>query len=472
MGRSQSRGRNRGGRGRRGGRGGGPPRERRERAQDANPLQPAIDYAGLPRDDDDATTLTGGLAPELLLPMSPAPPAAAASGSPENGPARVQTEAGSPQRPGDPARPRTGRAAPVFDAIDGVVDDAPALAEETEPAPQRGRGRGRRFGRPRPGEEEHRPGAPTSGATASGSPYAPSAPPPPRAPQPMPGTPAPGGFAPTHGNFAPAQGGGFPQHASPAPAPPLPPPPPLPTSVPASLMKSGVLQISKLERMPLPDLLKESAKDGLEELGSLQKRDVISQIVRARLRKHAIMFVEGCLEILPEGFGFVRSQVHDYLPIPDDVYVSPSLIRKFGLKTGHMLAGAVRAPREGEKYLALARIDSVNGEDTQKLLGKPAFEELTPLYPEKRLVLETKAEEIETRLIDLIAPIGKGQRGLIVSPPRAGKTVLLQKIANSITKNDPDVTLIVLLVDERPEEVTDMERSIRGEVIASTFDEP
>jgi transcription termination factor Rho len=184
------------------------------------------------------------------------------------------------------------------------------------------------------------------------------------------------------------------------------------------------------------------------------------------------MLTDGCVEVLPEGFGFLRPSFNDYLPSADDVFVSQNLIRRYGLKTGHMVAGAVRPPRDNEKYLALARIDAVNDEDPNLAATKTPFEELTPLYPDERLTLETDAEILETRIVDLISPIGKGQRGLIVSPPRAGKTILLQKIANSISRNNPECHLLVLLVDERPEEVTDMERTIRGEVIASTFDEP
>jgi transcription termination factor Rho len=184
------------------------------------------------------------------------------------------------------------------------------------------------------------------------------------------------------------------------------------------------------------------------------------------------MFGEGTLEILPEGFGFLRSVNYNYLPCPDDIYISPSQIRRFDLKTGDTVSGHIRPPKEGEKYFALLKVEAVNFENPEKCKEKIFFDNLTPLYPEERLVLETVPTEVSMRLMDLLTPIGKGQRSLIVAPPYSGKTVLLQKIANSIVHNHPDVVLMVLLIDERPEEVTDMQRSVKGEVIASTFDEP
>jgi transcription termination factor Rho len=244
------------------------------------------------------------------------------------------------------------------------------------------------------------------------------------------------------------------------------------TEIPKSLLSSGVLQIPRVLRMSLTELLAECKKENVTELANTQKNYIAGVVIRARLQKHGFMLTDGCLEVLPEGFGFLRPSFNDYLPSADDVFVSQNLIRRYGLKTGHMVAGAVRPPRDNEKYLALARIDAVNDEDPNLAATKTPFEELTPLYPDERLTLETDAEILETRIVDLISPIGKGQRGLIVSPPRAGKTILLQKIANAISRNNPECHLLVLLVDERPEEVTDMERTIRGEVIASTFDEP
>ncbi|MBI3818917.1 MAG: transcription termination factor Rho [Planctomycetes bacterium] len=252
----------------------------------------------------------------------------------------------------------------------------------------------------------------------------------------------------------------------------------LPTPIPAlheiapALLKSGVLSIQKVEKMTLAELFEECKSEGILDLYSNQKDAVAGAVKRARLRKHGFMLSAGCIEVLPDGFGFLRPAHNDYLPSTDDVFVSQAIIKRHGLKTGHMVEGAVRPPKDNEKYLALSRVDTVNEEDPSVSLTKTPFEELTPIYPNSRLVLETNAETIETRIIDLISPIGKGQRGLIVSPPRAGKTVLLQKIANAISKNNPECHLLVLLVDERPEEVTDMERSINGEVIASTFDEP
>ena len=184
------------------------------------------------------------------------------------------------------------------------------------------------------------------------------------------------------------------------------------------------------------------------------------------------MFGEGTLEILSEGFGFLRSTNYNYLPCPDDIYISPSQIRRFDLKTGDIVGGHIRPPKEGEKYFALLKVEAVNYGDPEKCKDKIFFDNLTPLYPNQRIILETVPKEISMRIMDFLTPLGKGQRALIVAPPYSGKTVLLQKIANSITANNPDVILMVLLIDERPEEVTDMQRSVKGEVIASTFDEP
>ncbi|HEX8991726.1 MAG TPA: transcription termination factor Rho, partial [Anaerolineales bacterium] len=204
----------------------------------------------------------------------------------------------------------------------------------------------------------------------------------------------------------------------------------------------------------------------------LRKQDLIFKILQAQSEKEGHIFAEGVLEILPDGYGFLRSPDYNYLPGPDDIYVSPSQIRKFDLKTGDTVSGQVRPPHEGEKYFALVKIEAVNFESPDEARNKILFDNLTPLYPQGRLKLETVRENISGRVMDLLTPIGKGQRGLIVSPPRTGKTMLLQSIANSITTNHPEVVLIVLLIDERPEEVTDMQRSVKGEVISSTFDEP
>jgi len=203
----------------------------------------------------------------------------------------------------------------------------------------------------------------------------------------------------------------------------------------------------------------------------LRKQEMIFKILEAQTEKNGLIFAEGVLEILPDGFGFLRAPDYNYLPGPDDIYVSPSQIRRFDLRTGDTVSGQVRPPKEGERYFALLKVEAVNFENPELVKEKILFDNLTPLFPNQRFRLETTGDEISMRIMDLITPLGKGQRGLIVSPPRAGKTVLLQKIANSITKNHPEVLLIVLLIDERPEEVTDFQRSVKAEVVSSTFDE-
>ncbi|MEP7305018.1 MAG: transcription termination factor Rho, partial [Acidobacteriota bacterium] len=204
----------------------------------------------------------------------------------------------------------------------------------------------------------------------------------------------------------------------------------------------------------------------------LRKQELIFEILKARAEKSGLIFSEGVLETLPDGFGFLRAPDYNYLPGPDDIYVSPSQIRKFDLHTGDTVSGQIRPPKDGERYFALIKVEAVNFEPPERAREKVFFENLTPLYPQEKLSLETEAENLSARVLDMMVPIGKGQRGLIVAPPRTGKTMLLQNIANSITKNHPEVYLIVLLIDERPEEVTDMQRSVQGEVISSTFDEP
>ncbi len=204
----------------------------------------------------------------------------------------------------------------------------------------------------------------------------------------------------------------------------------------------------------------------------LRKQDLIFRILQTQSEKEGHIFAEGVLEILPDGYGFLRSPDYNYLPGPDDIYVSPSQMRKFDLKTGDTISGNVRPPHEGEKYFALVKIEAINFESPEETRNKILFDNLTPLYPQERVKMETVRENISGRVMDLLTPVGKGQRGLIVAPPRTGKTMLLQSIANSITTNHPEVALIVLLIDERPEEVTDMQRSVKGEVISSTFDEP
>ncbi|UCH85769.1 MAG: transcription termination factor Rho [Candidatus Latescibacterota bacterium] len=210
----------------------------------------------------------------------------------------------------------------------------------------------------------------------------------------------------------------------------------------------------------------------IEGTGSMRKQELIFKILEAQTQQNGLIFAEGVLQVLPEGYGFLRSPDYNYLPGPDDIYVSPSQIKKFDLRTGDTISGQIRSPKDSERYFALLRVEAVNFEHPDVAKTKPFFDNLTPLFPEERIDLEHKSDDLSTRLINLLTPIGKGQRGLIVAPPRTGKTILLQKIANSIMANQKDVYLIVLLIDERPEEVTDMERSVKGEVISSTFDEP
>ena len=232
------------------------------------------------------------------------------------------------------------------------------------------------------------------------------------------------------------------------------------------------VSIETLKEMNMSELNKIAKSLKLNNLSGLKKQDLIYKILQAEAEKQGLIFGEGVLEILPDGFGFLRSPNYNYLPCPDDIYVSPSQIRKFNLRTGDTVSGQIRPPKEGEKYFALLKVEAVNFEDPEKAKDKILFDNLTPIYPDERYVLETTSDETSTRIMDLLTPVGKGQRGMIVAPPYSGKTVLLQKFANSITTNYPDVILIVLLIDERPEEVTDMKRSVKGEVISSTFDEP
>jgi transcription termination factor Rho len=230
------------------------------------------------------------------------------------------------------------------------------------------------------------------------------------------------------------------------------------------------LDIRVLKEMKLPDLTRVAKELGVENATGMRKQDLIFSILQAQTEKSGLIFSEGVLECLPDGFGFLRAPEYNYLPGPDDIYVSPSQIRRFDLRTGDTVSGQVRPPKEGERYFALIKVEAVNFEHPDVAREKILFDNLTPLYPENRIRLES--QNMSSRVLDLIAPVGKGQRGLIVAPPRTGKTMLLQAIANAITSNHPEITLIVLLIDERPEEVTDMQRSVKGEVISSTFDEP
>ncbi len=232
------------------------------------------------------------------------------------------------------------------------------------------------------------------------------------------------------------------------------------------------LDIAALKELKISELAKVAKDLGVNGISGLKKQDLIFKVLSAQTEKEGLIFSSGVLEILPDGFGFLRSPNYNYLPCPDDIYVSPSQIRRFDLRTGDIVNGQVRPPKEGERYFALLKVEAVNSENPEESKMKVNFDNLTPIYPNQRLVLETNPKEMSTRIMDLLTPIGKGQRGLIVAPPYSGKTVLLQKIANAITTNTPEAVLIVLLIDERPEEVTDMQRSVKGEVISSTFDEP
>jgi len=236
--------------------------------------------------------------------------------------------------------------------------------------------------------------------------------------------------------------------------------------------KDERVEIAKLKDMKISELNKIAHKLNVEGVSGLRKQDLIFKILQAQAAKEGLMFGEGVLEVLPEGFGFLRSPNYNYLPCPDDIYISPSQIRKFELRTGDTVSGQIRPPKEGEKYFALLKVEAVNFENPEVSKDKILFDNLTPVYPNDKFNLENDPENVSTRIMDLLTPIGKGQRGLIVAQPYSGKTVLLQKIANAITTNHPEVIMIVLLIDERPEEVTDMQRIVKGEVISSTFDEP
>lgn len=232
------------------------------------------------------------------------------------------------------------------------------------------------------------------------------------------------------------------------------------------------LDIDTLKSKKVQELMGIAKDMGISGVSGLKKQELIFKILEHQAQKDGLMFGEGVLEVLPDGFGFLRSPKYNYLPSPDDIYVSPSQIRRFDLRTGDTVSGQIRPPKPGEKYFALLKVEAVNFDNPEKIKDRTLFDNLTPLYPQERFTLESGPGEIETRVIDLLTPIGKGQRGLIVAPPYSGKTVIMQKIANSIMKNQPEVYMIVLLIDERPEEVTEMQRMVRGEVISSTFDEP
>jgi transcription termination factor Rho len=321
---------------------------------------------------------------------------------------------------------------------------------------------------------EPKPAAEAKPAAAESKP--PAVDPKPAAAAPPPPPPPPASATPSTGAGTPPTG---------APVPPAPAsdgPPPIEGHLGAQRRKQGTAQAAKtgaitLDLVELKDMsiqkLNQVAKDmGIAGAAGLRKQELIFKILQTQAEKSGLIFSEGVLECLPDGFGFLRAPEYNYLPGPDDVYVSPSQIRRFDLRTGDTISGQIRPPKEGERYFALIKVDAINFEPPEEARNKIFFDNLTPLYPNERLKLETARDNFSGRVMDLLTPIGKGQRGLIVSPPRTGKTMLLQSIANSITTNHPEVTLIVLLIDERPEEVTDMQRSVRGEVISSTFDEP
>ncbi len=233
-----------------------------------------------------------------------------------------------------------------------------------------------------------------------------------------------------------------------------------------------LMDISELKEMSISKLTQIAKELDIPGATGMRKQEIIFKILQAQTEKSGLIFSEGVLETLPDGFGFLRAPDYNYLPGPDDIYVSPSQIRKFDLRTGDTISGQIRPPKEGERYFALIKVEAINFEPPEMARERVFFDNLTPLYPEEKLRLETLQENLAGRVLDIMTPIGKGQRALIVAPPRTGKTMLLQSVANSITRNHPEVTLIVLLIDERPEEVTDMQRSVHGEVISSTFDEP
>ena len=241
------------------------------------------------------------------------------------------------------------------------------------------------------------------------------------------------------------------------------------------IKQSGDTHIAELQRMSMPELIEEARKENLSDYMGIKKQDLIFRILKERVKLNGLMYGEGTLEILPDGFGFLRSPDYHYLSCPDDIYISPSQIRRFGLRNGAVISGQIRPPKENERYFALLRVEAINYQDPNLLSEKIFFDDLTPLHPDTRIVMETAASEHSTRVVDMIVPVGFGQRGLIVSPPRAGKTILMQDMAKAALKNYPELYVFMLLIDERPEEVTDMERQVKGdncEVISSTFDEP
>jgi transcription termination factor Rho len=250
------------------------------------------------------------------------------------------------------------------------------------------------------------------------------------------------------------------------------PPEPMSAASPPAAPDKKTLDLSELKEMNIQGLNALARELGVEGAAGMKKHDLIFKILQSQTEKSGLLFAEGVLECLPDGYGFLRAPESNYLPGPDDIYVSPSQIRKFDLRTGDTVSGQVRPPKEGERYFALIKVEAINFEPPEMAKDKVLFDNLTPLYPSERIRLETAQDNLTARVLDMMTPLGKGQRGLIVAAPRTGKTMILQNIANSIATNHPEIALIVLLIDERPEEVTDMQRSVKGEVVSSTFDEP
>jgi transcription termination factor Rho len=370
-------------------------------------------------------------------------------------PTEKAAEKAAPAETEKPHRERASKATAVADAPPPAETKPPKEPKEPKAAAEAKESK--------PASEAKEPKAapePKAEAKSAAAPTPPAAPPPPAAAPPPAAPPA----------------------EPPAPATTSDAPPPIEGHLGAQRRKQGQAAAAKagastLDLVELKDMsiqkLNQVAKDmGIAGAAGLRKQELIFKILQTQAEKSGLIFSEGVLECLPDGFGFLRAPEYNYLPGPDDVYVSPSQIRRFDLRTGDTISGQIRPPKEGERYFALIKVDAINFEPPEEARNKIFFDNLTPLYPNERLKLETVRENYSGRVMDLLTPIGKGQRGLIVSPPRTGKTMLLQSVANSITANHPEVTLIVLLIDERPEEVTDMQRSVRGEVISSTFDEP
>jgi len=326
--------------------------------------------------------------------------------------------------------------------------------------------------------------APAKAAVVDAPPPLPP-PPPPRVEAPPPPRPAvpPPTPVPTPSPLAQADGA-----AAPAPSPAAPAPAGAPAADPTAppgqrgpdsndkyeRVKREEIYLSKLQEFTMADLLKFARQEGIKEVMGLKKQEIIYKIIQEKAKQNGLLFGEGVLEVLPEGFGFLRSPKYNYLPCPDDIYISPSQIRRFGMRTGNIISGQIRPPKDGEKYFALLKVELINHSNPDQSQGVVPFESLTATNPSERIRLETDSNDLSMRVMDMMAPLGKGQRALIVAAPRTGKTVLLQKIANAVIKNHPETYLIVLLIDERPEEVTDFKRNLKGEaeVIASCFDEP